>query len=166
MSISAKEVHRSQVWFGLACSFKDISNPDGLFNDETSFTCYHLISSNKFSLSRCHFFLLLFYLLQIIYLHAGIWRLRWLGPENTPTASLQRGKTGLQRVSCGTIGWGCRIYWLVLCRYLITRRRVTFIWHNTIRWWGSSLGALGNVEYLFIIIIIPWSNLTRSGNTW
>ena len=35
---------------------------------------------------------------------------------------------------------------------------------NCIWWWGSSLGALGNVEYLFIAIT-PWFTLTWIGST-
>ena len=44
-------------------------------------------------------------------------------------------------------------------------QRVAWIWHSTIWWWGSSLGALGNVEYSFIAIT-PRSTLTWSSTSW
>ena len=37
----------------------------------------------------------------------------------------------------------------------------SWIWHETIWWWGSSPGALRNMEYPFIAIA-PSSTLTRS----
>ena len=61
-----------------------------------------------------------------------------LGLKNTPTATLQRGKTPLQRVS--------------------------WIWHLTIWWCGSSnAGALGNAVYPFIAIA-PRFTLARRGS--
>ena len=59
-----------------------------------------------------------------------------------------------------------RIHQLHLCREVRTLQRVSFIWHKTIYWWGSSdAGALGNVMYLFIAIT-PRTTLARSGSTW
>ena len=40
-----------------------------------------------------------------------------LGPQNTPTASLQRRKIPLpQQVSCGQFTWDCRMHRLLLCK--------------------------------------------------
>ena len=64
------------------------------------------------------------------------------------------------------VGWGCRIHRLLLCRGVRPPPRVSWIWHYTIWWWGSSnAGALGNAEYPFIAIA-PRSTLARSGSTW
>ena len=47
-----------------------------------------------------------------------------------------------------------------------THQWVSWIWHKTIWWWGSSYaGALGNVEHPFIAIASR-STLARSGCTW
>ena len=64
------------------------------------------------------------------------------------------------------IGWGCRIHWLHLCWGVRPSQRVSWIWHETIWWWGSSnAGALGNVEYP-VIVIAPRSTLAWHGSTW
>ena len=64
-------------------------------------------------------------------------------------------------------GWGCRIHCLLLCRGLRPlHQQVSWIWHETIWWWGSgNFRALGNAEYPFIAIT-PKSTLAQSGNTW
>ena len=62
-----------------------------------------------------------------------------LSLQNTPIASMHRGKTLSQ--------WMSRI------------------WHKTICFRRSSLGNLGNVEYPFIAIAFR-STLTRSGRAW
>ena len=60
----------------------------------------------------------------------------------------------------------CPVSWLVLCRGVrlppSLHRRVSWIWHETIWWWGSSnAGALGNAEY-----VAHRSTRTWSGSTW
>ena len=63
-------------------------------------------------------------------------------------------------------GWDCRIYRLHLCRGVRPPERVSWIWHITVWWWGSSdAGALGTAEYPFNAIA-PGSTLARSGSTW
>ena len=50
-----------------------------------------------------------------------------------------------------SVSWGCRIYQLHLCRGVRFPQRVSWIWHYTIWWSGSSnVVALGNAEYLII----------------
>ena len=62
-----------------------------------------------------------------------------LGPQNTPTASLQR---------------------------IILTPRVSAIWHQKIWWWGSCNARVsGNMESS-LITIAPRFSLVRSGNTW
>ena len=69
--------------------------------------------------------------------------------------------------SVSLVDWGCRIHRLHLCRVVTPQpQQVSWIWHKTIWWWGSSnAGALGNVEYPFIAIA-PRSTLAWSGSTW
>ena len=50
--------------------------------------------------------------------------------------------------------WGCRIKRQRRCRWGKTSQRVFWKWHETIWWWGSSPGSLGNVEYPFIAIAL------------
>ena len=70
-----------------------------------------------------------------------------------------------QRNVC-LVGWDCRIFRLQLCRGGRLPKRVSWIWHQTIWWWGSSnTGALKNAEYPFIAIA-PRSTLTWRGSTW
>ena len=58
------------------------------------------------------------------------------------------------------VGWGCRIYRLLLCRGVRPPQRVSWIWHETIWWCGSSdAGALGNEEYSIIAIAFLASRL-------
>ena len=62
--------------------------------------------------------------------------------------------------------WGCKIHQLHLCRGVRPLQWVSWIWHETIWWWGSSNAeALENADYTFIAIA-PSSTLTRSGSTW
>ena len=64
------------------------------------------------------------------------------------------------------VSWGCRIHRLLLCRRVRLLLWVSWIWHKTIWWWGSSnAGALGNAEYPFIAITLRFT-LTLSGSTW
>ena len=66
----------------------------------------------------------------------------------------------------GPVDWGCRVYRLQLNRGIRLPQRVSWIWHETIWWWGSSnTEDLGNAEYSFIVIA-PRSTLAWSGNTW
>ena len=70
------------------------------------------------------------------------------------------------QVTKSPAGWGCRIHWLLLCKRIDLHQCVSWIWHETIWWYGSNnAGALGNAEYSFIAID-PWSTLARSGSTW
>ena len=45
---------------------------------------------------------------------SAMWPYR-LGLQNTLTTSLQRDKNP-PAMPCGSVGWGCRIHWLLLCR--------------------------------------------------
>ena len=66
----------------------------------------------------------------------------------------------------GPVRWGCRIHRLHLCRGVRLLQQMSWIWHKTIWWWGSSnAGALGNAEYPFIVIAFM-STLAWSGSTW
>ena len=107
--------------------------------------------------------------------------------HNTPIGSLQRGKTP---PTSGPVGWGykihrldlckgvklpqrvaqsaggCRIHRLRFCWGVKRPQRVSWIWRQTIWWWGScNARALGNAEYPFIAIA-PRPTLTRNGRTW
>ena len=65
------------------------------------------------------------------------------------------------------VGLGCKLYQLHLCRGVKPPHPPTIVLCmilNCIWWWGSSSGALGNVEYLFIAIT-PKSTLTQRGST-
>ena len=64
------------------------------------------------------------------------------------------------------INWSCRIHQLHLCRgvRLLPPLNISWIWHQIIWWWGSSPGALGNVEYSFIAVTYS-STLTQSDST-
>ena len=53
----------------------------------------------------------------------------------------------------------------VMVPFMSQRELVSWVWYKTIWWWGSSPGALGNVEYTFIAIT-PRSTLTRNGCTY
>ena len=65
----------------------------------------------------------------------------------------------------GSVGWGCGIHRLQICR-VVKLPRLSWIWHETIYWWRSSdAGALGNAEYPFVTIALG-STLTWSGSTW
>ena len=45
----------------------------------------------------------------------------------------------------GPVSWSCRIHRLHLCRDVRLPQRVSWIWHETIWWWGScNAWALGN----------------------
>ena len=65
------------------------------------------------------------------------------------------------RHSTDPVGRGCKIHRLHLRKRVRPHtKRVSWIWHETIWWWGSSnAGALGNAEYFFIGIA-PWSTQT------
>ena len=64
------------------------------------------------------------------------------------------------------VSWDCRIHRLLLCRRVWLPWRVSWIWHKTIWWWGSSNpGGLENAEYPFIVIA-PKFTLACSGSTW
>ena len=65
----------------------------------------------------------------------------------------------------GPVGWGSRIHRSQLCRGVRLPQQVSWIWHYTIWWWGSTnAGVLGNAEYLFIAIA-PRSTMAWSGST-
>ena len=65
-----------------------------------------------------------------------------------------------------SVGWECRIHRLLLGRGVRPPpQRLSWIWYETIWWWGpSGAGALGNAEYSFIAIA-PRFTLARSGST-
>ena len=64
----------------------------------------------------------------------------------------------------GPFSWGCKIYWLHLCRRLSLPQQVSCICHSTIWWWGfNNAGTLRSAEYLFISIAFR-STLSWSGN--
>ena len=64
----------------------------------------------------------------------------------------------------GPVGWGCRLHQLRLGWVVRPCQCVSWIWHLTIWWWGSSDDwALGKAGYLFIAIVSR-STLARSGN--
>ena len=65
-----------------------------------------------------------------------------------------------------SFSWDCRIHWLHLCKGVRLLQQVSWMWHWTIWWWGSSnTGTLGNTEYSFIVITLR-STLARNGNAW
>ena len=80
----------------------------------------------------------LFYSIHQFQRTQWLYQSNWLGLKNTQTVSLQRSKNPPMSVLIMT--------------------------QNCIWWWGSSLGALGNMKYLFIAIT-PRSTLTWSGST-
>ena len=67
-------------------------------------------------------------------------------------------------VNHGLVGCGFTIHRFHLSRKVRLPQQVSCIWHKTI-WWRGSSNALGNVEYLFVVIA-PRSTLARCGNTW
>ena len=63
------------------------------------------------------------------------------------------------------VGWDNRIHWLYLCRRVRPPppQWVSWLWYQTIWWWGSNNAvALGNEEYSFLTISLM-STLARSG---
>ena len=57
-------------------------------------------------------------------------RLFLLVQENIPTYKMS------------SVGWGCRMHQLLLCREVTPLPRVSWIWHKTIWWRGSSNGEI------------------------
>ena len=70
--------------------------------------------------------------------------------------SLQRGKIP------STSRLGLEIHWLHLCRGVKLPQHVSWIWHQTIWWWGTSNAvALGNAKHPSIAIT-PRSTLVAT----
>ena len=63
-----------------------------------------------------------------------------------------------------SLGWGCRIDGLHLYRKVRTLPNEC-PWYDSIWCWGSSPGALGNMEYP-VIAITPMFTLTKSGSIY
>ena len=62
--------------------------------------------------------------------------------------------------------FGFRTHQMHLCDGVRPPQRVSWIWHQTIWWWGcSNAGTLGNMEYLFSAIAL-WPTLNQSDSTW
>ena len=77
-------------------------------------------------------------------------------------------KAVLSQVRSSPVSWSCIILQLHLCRGVRQppHQQMSWIWHKTIWWQGSSNGgALGNVGYPFIAIA-PRFTLAQIGNIW